>query len=95
MKEHRHTTAGTRKDLPQRVNQRLIVEGKLDREDPASCLNFLCGGADGGADVRTGRPGRRKRKGTFFYRRGGEGGESMHIVETRVFCTLYYLLLKC
>ena len=30
---------------------------------------------------------------------GVRGGESMHIVETRVFCTLYfkafYLLLKC
>lgn len=35
MKDHRHTTAATRKDLPQRVNQRLIVQGKLDREDPA------------------------------------------------------------
>jgi len=34
MKDHRHTTAATRKDLPQRVNQRLIVQGKLDREDP-------------------------------------------------------------
>lgn len=34
MKDHRHKTAATRKDLPQRVNQRLIVQGKLDREDP-------------------------------------------------------------
>ena len=44
MKDHRHTTAATRKDLPQRVNQRNIVQGKLDREDPAarplSCCCF-------------------------------------------------------
>lgn len=34
MKDHRHHTAANRKDIPQRANQRLIVEGKLDREDP-------------------------------------------------------------
>jgi len=34
MKDHRHQTAGLRKDLPHRVNQRLVVEGRLEREDP-------------------------------------------------------------
>lgn len=34
MKDHRHTTAATRKDLPQRVNQRNIVQGRAEREDP-------------------------------------------------------------
>jgi len=34
MKDHRHTTAATRKDLPQRVNQRNIVQGRIEREDP-------------------------------------------------------------
>merc|ERR1711860_405899 len=39
MKDHRHQTAATRKDLPQRANQRLILEGKLDREDPLRLSN--------------------------------------------------------
>ncbi|CAJ1403568.1 unnamed protein product [Effrenium voratum] len=34
MKDHRQTTAAPRKDLPQRVNQRVIVQGKMEREDP-------------------------------------------------------------
>lgn len=34
MKDHRHQTAAPRKDLPQRSNQRSIVESKLEREDP-------------------------------------------------------------
>jgi len=34
MKDHRHQTARLRKDLPHRVNQRQIIEGRLQREDP-------------------------------------------------------------
>lgn len=34
MKDHRHQTAGNRKDMPQRSNQRLILAGKQAREDP-------------------------------------------------------------
>lgn len=34
MKNHRHQTAAPRKDIPQRSNQRQILQGKLDRQDP-------------------------------------------------------------
>merc|ERR1711907_451294 len=34
MKDHRHQTAAARKDIPQRSNQRQIVEGRAERQDP-------------------------------------------------------------
>jgi len=34
MKDHRHQTAANRADLPQHANQHLILQGKLEREDP-------------------------------------------------------------
>eukprot|EP00747_Dinoflagellata_sp_TGD_P026641 gnl/TRDRNA2_/TRDRNA2_132083_c0_seq1.p1 gnl/TRDRNA2_/TRDRNA2_132083_c0~~gnl/TRDRNA2_/TRDRNA2_132083_c0_seq1.p1 ORF type:complete len:917 (-),score=257.29 gnl/TRDRNA2_/TRDRNA2_132083_c0_seq1:75-2444(-) len=34
MKDHRHQTAAPRKDLPQRVNQKAILDGRREREDP-------------------------------------------------------------
>merc|ERR1712232_1273002 len=34
MKDHRHQTAASRKDIPQRCNQKQVCDGKAAREDP-------------------------------------------------------------
>jgi len=39
MKDHRHQTAAPRKDLPQRSNQRQIIQGRKEREDPVQMAN--------------------------------------------------------